>query len=106
MSELHMQKLAGRRGWHITEVRGEPITTWSRQITPIGRVFQLNWLNGAFVWQRPVAIEVRQRDTVQRLPIRDHTLRAITIIIFTGMAIAIGVSPLVQWVRSRRRRKN
>ncbi len=42
MSESHMQKLARRRDRHITEVRGKPITTWSRQITPIGRVFQLD----------------------------------------------------------------
>jgi hypothetical protein len=100
-----MQKLARRRGWHITEVRGEPITTWSKQITPIGRVFQFNWPNGAFVWQRPVAIEVRQGDTVQHLPIRDHTLRATILIILTGLAITVGVSPLLQWLRSRRRRR-
>jgi hypothetical protein len=99
-----MQRLARIRGWRISEAQGEPITAFGRQIIPVGRVFQLNWPGGAFVRHRPVAIEVRQGDVVHRLPIHHVTLRAITAIVLTGLAVAVVASLLMRWVHSRRRR--
>jgi hypothetical protein len=103
-----MQKLTRKYGWHIREVRRKPITAWGRQITPISRLFQLNLPRVAIVWHRPIAVEVRQGDAVQRLPVRGNMLTIcganplVTVIVLTGLVIA-GASPLLQRIRSRRR---
>jgi hypothetical protein len=85
----------------ISETREKPITTNGRQITPIGRVFQVSWRRGMFLWQQPVAVEVRQGDMVRHLPIPNVTRRATTGIILAALALAIAALST-----SRIRRKN
>jgi hypothetical protein len=88
---------------HISETRGNPITTFDRQTTPIGRVVQLRLPGGSFTWHRPVAVEVRQGETVHRLPIHDTTYLAMSVIFLTGLATVL--VPLVIRTMLFRRRK-
>jgi hypothetical protein len=88
---------------HISETRGNPVETFSKQTTPIGRVIQLRLSCGSFTWQRPVAVEVRQGDSLYRLPIHDTTLRLTAVIFLTGLATVL--VPLVfRKILSRRRK--
>jgi hypothetical protein len=89
----------------ISETREKPITSQGRQITPIGRVFQIRWRGGMFLWQRPVAVEVRQGDEVRRLSIPNVTQRATSGILLAGLASGIAAVSMM-WMRrkiSRRR---
>ena len=87
----------------ISETRGNPVEAFSRQVTPIGRVVQLCLPFGSISWHRPVAVEVRQEETINHLPINDPTTRAIGILASTGLAIAI-VSLSMRKVRLNRRK--
>jgi hypothetical protein len=88
---------------HISETRGNPVETFSKQTTPIGRVIQLRLPGGSFTWHRPVAVEVRQGDSMYRLPIHDTTLRLTAVIFLTGLATVL--FPLVLRTILSRRRK-
>ena len=87
----------------ISETRGNPVEAFSRQATPIGRAVQLRVPFGSITWHRPVAVEVRQEETIYRLPINDPTTRAIGVLASAGLAIAI-VSLSMQRVRLNRRK--
>ena len=87
----------------ISETRGNPVEAFSRQATPIGRVVQLRFPFGGITWHRPVAVEVREGDTISRLPINDPTMRTIGVLASTGLAIAI-VSLSMRRVRLNRRK--
>jgi len=96
-----MQKLPKIPGWPIYETRGDPITISGRQITPIGRVFQVRWPRGGFIRHRPVAVEVRQGDVLHRVPIPNTTQRITTTLMLAGLAIfAIGTA----WMRRAKSR--
>jgi hypothetical protein len=84
-------------------MREKPVSVYGKEITPIGRVFQVRWPGGAFLWQRPVAIEVRQGDEVQRLSIQNATRRATTSIILAGLAIVVFTASMMRLKSSRRR---
>ena len=88
---------------HISETRGNPVETFSKQTTPIGRVIQLRLPGGSFTWHRPVAVEVRQGDFVYRLPIHDTTLRLTAVIFLTGLATVL-VPLVLRKILSRRRK--
>jgi hypothetical protein len=87
----------------ISETRGNPIETFNRQTTPLGRVVEVHLPFGSITWHRPVAVEVRQEDTIYRLPIYDSTRRVISAFGLTGLATVL--VPLVRrTILSRRRR--
>jgi len=85
----------------ISETRGKSVTAFDRQTTPVGRVVQVRWPGGSFTWHRPVAVEVRQGDTILRLPIHDVTFRAIGAIVLTGLAAVVLISLLMRRARPR-----
>ena len=87
----------------IGETRGNPVETFSRQTTPIGRVVRVQLPVGSFTWHRPVAVEVRQGETVHRLPIHDTTSRAISAIVLTGLATVL-VPLVIRTILFRRRK--
>ena len=96
-----MRQLPKMPGWQISETRGEPITASDKQITPIGRVFQVRWPGGRFIRYRPVAIEVRQGDMLHRVPIQNTTRRITTTLMLPGLAIfVIGTA----WMRRAKTR--
>jgi hypothetical protein len=76
-------------GLRIEETRGKQIAHRSREITPIARVAHVTWRGGGFDWQRPVAVEVRQGDAVQRVPIHNATRRAVAGIILGELALGV-----------------
>src|SRR5205085_10467537 len=84
-----MQQSPKKSGLQISETRGEPIMAFGRQITPVGRVFQVRWPGGRFIRHRPVAIEVLQGDVMQRVPIQNTTRRITTTLMLTGLAIFV-----------------
>ena len=87
----------------ISETRGNPVETFNRQTTPIGRVVEVHLPFGSITWHRPVAVEVRQEDAVYRLPIYDSTRRVISAIGLTGLATVL-VPLVIRTILSRRRR--
>ena len=89
----------------ISETKGNAVTTFNRQTTPIGRVVEVHLPFGSFTWHRPVAVEVRQEDTTYRLPIQDSTLRVIGAIVLTGLATVL-VSLVLQKTLQRKRRSS
>src|SRR5436309_15952550 len=101
-----MQQSQRKPMLRISELRDKPIAAHDRQITPISRVFQVNWPGGAFLWQRPVAIEVRQGDVVRRLSIHNATRRATTSILVAGPAIIVRTASWMRLKTPRRRRSS
>jgi hypothetical protein len=100
-----MRQLPKMPGWQISETRGEPITASDKQITPIGRVFQVRWPGGGFIRHRPVAIEVRQGDVLHRVLIPNTTQRITTTLMLTGLAIFVIGTTWMRRVNSQTRRR-
>ncbi len=88
---------------HISETRGHTIETAGKQTTPIGRVIQVQLPFASITWHRPLAVEVRQGETINRLPIYDATSRAISALVLTGLA-TVFVPFVIQTILSRRRK--
>jgi len=103
---MRMQRSQRKPILHISKVRDKPVATLGKEITLISRVFQVNWPGGAFLWQRPVAIEVRQGEIVRRLSIQNATRRATTSIILAGLAIVVLTASWMRLKTSRRRRSS
>ena len=99
----HMQRQLKAPVLHISETRGNPVETSNMQTTPIGRVVQIRLPFGNFTWHRPVGVEVRQGETIYRLPINDATSRVIGAIVLTGLATVL-VPFVVRAILFRRRR--
>ena len=88
-----------RRGaWHVRETKGQPMRLLGHQITPIGRVWHLQWPGGGLIWHRPIAIEVQQEGKTARLPIYDAT-RRVTLALLAGQIIGILI---VFWMQRKR----
>lgn len=93
-----MEQLPGRRsspGWRVEDLRGLPLTIAGQQLTPVERVTELGRQHLVVRWRRPVFVEVRQGDSVRRLPIRNMTRRVIA---FTVLAeLVLGAVGLQVW---------
>jgi hypothetical protein len=87
----------------ITETQGNAVTTFNRQITPIGRVVEVYLPFGRFIWHRPAAVEVREQDTTYRLPIHYSTSRVTSAIVLAGLATVL-VPLVIQKTLVRRSR--
>jgi hypothetical protein len=98
-----MQRSQRKPILRINEMREKSVSFYGKEITPIGRVFQVSWPGGTFLWQRPVAIEVRQGDEVRRLSIQNATRRATTSIILAGLAVVVFTASWMRLKNSRRR---
>ncbi|HKV60106.1 MAG TPA: hypothetical protein VJO32_17575 [Ktedonobacteraceae bacterium] len=84
----------------VNTSRGTPIATRYGQIVPLAKVVKVRWPGGAFIWHRPAAIEVQQGDSERKLSIQNATRRANFAIVFTGLALTLGMSTFLK----RRRR--
>src|SRR5262249_45882524 len=82
------------------EVRGEPLTLSGWRITTIKRVVHIAWPGGAWLWQRPIAVEIQQGASLQRLPVHNFTRRAII-----GLALSAALVAVVTSRQLRRRGK-
>jgi hypothetical protein len=101
-----MQRSQRKPILHNSERRHKPLTTQGKEITPIDHVFQVSWPVGTFLWQRPVAIEVRQRNVVRRLSIPNATRRATVSIIMAELAIVVLAASWMQLRNQRKRRSS
>jgi hypothetical protein len=99
----HMQQQLKAPVLQISETRGNPVETSNKQTTPIGRVIQVQLPFASLTWHRPVAVEIRQENTIYRLPIYDSTLCVISAIVLTGLATVL-VPVVIQTILFRRRR--
>ena len=52
---------------------GEEVTVGDISLTPQSRALILRWPGGGLVWNRPVAVVIKQGDRLSRLPIVDVT---------------------------------
>lgn len=90
-----MERLPGERGrlrWRAETLRGAHLSIADQRLAPVERVTEVGWRGAALAWHRPVFIEVRQADTVYRLPIHDQTRRAIAVVVVAELALgAAGV---------------
>ena len=87
----------------ISEMRGNPVETSNMQTTPIGQAIQVHLPFGSFTWHRPVGVEVRQGDTIYRLPIYDATSLVIGAILLTGLTTVL-VPFVIRTIFFKRRR--
>ena len=87
----------------ISETRGSTVETSNKQTTPIGRLIQVQLPFASLSWHRPLAVEVRQEETIYRLPIYDITSRVISAIFLTGLATVL-VPFVIRTILLRRRR--
>jgi hypothetical protein len=98
------------------DVRGNTVTAHGREITPIARQRTIAWPGGRAWRHTPLAVEVRERGLVRRIPIRDATPRAILMVALAEVAIgaliwralarrksAVGRSRIFRTGRRRRR---
>jgi hypothetical protein len=69
-------------------VRGHPLRSAEREIIPVARATRLTWPGGRLEWHRPVAVEVRFGDSVQRIPIRNWTRLAV--LMSLGVCLTLG----------------
>lgn len=86
----------------LNEMRGTPIRRLDLEITPVSRIAHVTSPRGSFVWRSPAAVDVRQGDSVRRVPIPDVTRRAQVSVILVELALGI----LAAWaarIYSRRR---
>jgi len=98
-----MQRQLKAPVFQISETRGNTVETSNKQTTPIGRVIQVRLPFASVTWHRPLAVEVRQEDTIYRLPINDSNLRVISAIVLTGLATVL-VPFVIRIILLRRRR--
>jgi hypothetical protein len=96
-----MQRRLKAPALQINETRGKSVTAFDRQTTPVGRVVQVRLPVGSFTWHRPVAVEIRQGEAIHRLPIHNVTMRVMSAIVLTGLAVAVLISLLMRRVRPR-----
>ena len=81
-----MGQIAGRLHIERREVRGTPLAVRGWRMTPVKRAVQLTWPGGAWLWQRPVAVEVQEDGSTRRIPISNITRRALV-----GMALGMAL---------------
>mgnify|MGYP001260740435 CR=1 FL=1 len=82
---------------------GKPIQSNGRKIIVQSRALQINlpFLNGGFVWNRPVSVLVLSDDAPdQVLPVRDVT-RLAQVLLFINAIISAGFAMVVLSLRSR-----
>jgi Zn-dependent protease len=84
--------------WDIRETKGQPIRSLGRQITPIGRVWHIQWPGGGLIWHHPIAVEVEQEGKTRRLPIYNVT-RRVSLALLAGQIITILI---VLWMQRKR----
>ena len=94
-----MQQRLKAPAFHTSETRGKSVTAFDWQTTPVGRVVQVRLPGISLIWHRPVAVEVRQGDTIHRLPIYNVTRRAIGAIVLTGLAVVVLILLLMRRIR-------
>jgi len=87
----------------ISETRGKIFKTSDKQTTPIARVIHVQFPFASILLHRPLAVEVRQQDTIYRLPIYNTTSRVLSIIFFTGLATVL-VPFVIRTILLRRRK--
>jgi hypothetical protein len=85
----HMQRQLKAPVLHISETRGNPVETSNKQTTPIGRIIQVRLPFANITWHRPLAVEVRQEDTIYRLSIPDSNSRVTGAIVLVGLATVL-----------------
>lgn len=95
-----------RPGWRVEDLRGTPLTIAGQHLTPVERVTELGRRHVVVSWRRPVFVEVRQGDTVRRLPIRNLTRRAMAFTVLAELALgtlgAVGLQVWKGYTRGKR----
>ena len=57
----------------LQEKSGDLFTAGEVTVTPVSRVLTVRWPSGAWVWNRPVSIEVRRGGHTERIALVDVT---------------------------------
>ena len=86
-----MRQLQHIRDRFVRETRGQPMLILGREVTPIGRVTKVAWPGGGFLVHRPLAFEVRRKDTTRRYPIPNGTRRTLAFFLLDVVVIALAL---------------
>ena len=81
---------------------GEPVTAGDVTVTAQSQALTIRWPRGGFVWNRPLAVLVKQGGDVDRIPVVDITLWS-QVVLF-GLSIIFSmkrVASRASWSRSR-----
>lgn len=92
-----------RQGWHTEESRGAPLDIARLRLTPVERVTKVGWRGVGLTWRRPVFVEVRQENSVRRVPIYNQTRRAVVTVVVAELVL--GVVGLQMWRGASRRKR-
>ncbi|HMA36436.1 MAG TPA: hypothetical protein VKY74_18410 [Chloroflexia bacterium] len=77
----------------VQTIAGPPVVAGPQTITPLARVVLVRLPRGGFVWNRPLAVLVRENGRVTRIPIRDVT--------YYGQLALLGAT-VALWIAARR----
>ena len=84
--------------WH--KASGQPVVVHDLTLTPQSQVLIVRFPQGAWVWQRPTAMQVERNGRVERLPIVDLTRLLQIGLVGLGVVIITIVS-FVQFARRK-----
>jgi len=82
-----MSSLSDFVQWRVAD--GEPITVGGRTITPQVQYLLIRWRNGAWLWNRPLAVLVEKEGQIERLPIIDITRLAQLGLLGLGISLSL-----------------
>jgi hypothetical protein len=79
--------------------QGPPTVRGDLVVTPISRALVVRFLFWTFIWNRPVAVQVKSPSGIKRIPIRDSTL-----LVQVALLAASWLATLYVLMRQRGRR--
>lgn len=80
---------------------GEPVTIGDVKVTPQSQALTIWWPRGGFVWNRPLAVLVKQGDDVVRAPVVDITLWSQAVLF--GLSVIFSIATLILIAIERRK---
>ena len=90
------------KGVFEREIRwAEPVTIDDVTVTPQSQALTVRWPRGGFVWNRPLAVLVKQGDDVVRTPVVDITLWSQAVLF--GLSVIFSVATLILIAIERRK---
>ena len=95
-----MKRLKKMIQWHT--VPGNPVTAGDVTVTPQSQALIVRWPWGGLVWNRPVAVLVKQGEQTERVPIVDVT--RILQLGLLGLSLAFAMVTFIPRDRERRNR--
>jgi hypothetical protein len=79
----------------------EPVTVDNVTVTTQSQALTIRWPRGGFVWNRPLAVLVKEGDDAERIPVVDITLWS-QVVLF-GLSVIFSIATLILIATKRRK---